>query len=130
MHNDVLLRFRNTGPACDLTSYPLIALKRGQPDVPSQPGVPGPANWDYRSVALPNGATAQIVVAAIHACLTSTAQRYNTLRITMQGGGTITVTLPQHNPSPDPAQNGQDLTLPLGPKCPPFVGLYHAPGAP
>jgi len=127
--NDVLLGLNNTGPDCDLTDYPLTAVKPGQPDVPSQPGVPG-SPWDDRSIALPNGATAQLVVAAIHACLTSTTQRYNTLRITMPGGGTLTVTLPQHNQSPDPAQSGQDLTLPVSPTCPPYVGLFHPPSAP
>ncbi len=127
--NDLLLRFKNAGAACDLTSYALVARKAGQPDVASQPVIPGPANWDARSIALPSGATAQIVVVAIHACLTSTTQRYNRLRVTMPGGGTLTVTLPQDNPSPDPAQHGQNLTLPVSTSCPPYVGHYQYPGA-
>jgi hypothetical protein len=120
---DDQLTFTNTGDACTISGHPaLVASAPDQADVAGQPGNFGTLT-DDGPIVLAHGSTAQLVVAANHAC--TATHRYTTLTIAMPGGGSVVVTLPTQNASPDPNQNGRDLTLGIGPSCPPYVGAFH-----
>ncbi|MGO9872782.1 MAG: hypothetical protein ACLPVY_03200 [Acidimicrobiia bacterium] len=121
-----LLRFTNTGTTCTLSGYPpVVAAAPGRPDIPAQPGIPVFPAWNGTPIAIPHGSTAQLLVAAL-VCYTDTptTSPYTALTVTMPGGGSIMVTLPNKNVSPNPDQNGRDLTLQIGPSCPPHAGYF------
>jgi len=123
---DDLLQFTNTGDTCELSGYPtLVAAAPGQPDVQAKPGIPVFPPWNGNSIVLPHRSTAQLLVAALE-CFggTATTYPYTTLTVAMPGGGSVKVTLPTRNASPNPDQNGHNLTLRISPSCPPYVGYF------
>jgi len=123
---DDLLQFTNTGDTCELSGYPrLVAAAAGKPDVQAKRGIPVFPSWNAKSIVLTHGSTAQLLVAALE-CSGGTAATYpyTTLTVAMPGGGSVQVTLSTHNASPNPDQNGRNLTLRISPSCPPYVGYF------
>jgi len=122
---DDLLRFTNTGATCELSGYPaVVAASQGKPDVQGKPGVPVFPPWNGNSIVLPHGSTARLIVAAVHSCADTATYPYTTLTVAMPGRGSVVVTLPTDNVSPNPDQNGHNLTLRISPSCPPYVGYF------
>jgi hypothetical protein len=124
-----LLRFTNTGTTCMLSGYPpVVAVAPGRPEIPAHPEIPVLPAWNGAPIVIPHGSTAQLLVAAL-VCDSNTAvtHPYTALAVAMPGGGSVNVTLPTRNVSPNPDQNGRDLTLQIGPSCPPYVGYFTRP---
>jgi hypothetical protein len=122
---DDLLQFTNTGNTCELSGYPtLVATAPGQPDLQAKPGIPVFPPWNGNATVLPHGSTARLPVAAVHSCTDASTASYTTLSVAMPGGGSVKVTLPTRNASPNPDQNGHNLTLQISSSCPPYVGYF------
>jgi hypothetical protein len=123
---DDLLRFTNMGDTCELSGHPaLVVAAPGQPVVQARPGIPVFPPWNRKAIVLARGSTARLLVAAVE-CYGGTVATYpyTTLTVAMPGGGSVNVTLPSRIVSSNPDQNGHNLTLQVGPSCPPRVGYF------
>jgi hypothetical protein len=123
--DDITLDVTDTSHiACQVSGYPTaVAAASGLVDVTATSGVPGTAS-DRQPVILSPGQSAQILVAASHSCWPPPTHRYDALRVTMPGGGTIDFVLPSHSESTNPDQAGRDLTLLVDSTCPPAIGYF------
>lgn len=119
--DDIAVTVTNTARvSCVLAGSPSVVMTAaGLSPVGGRPGIPG-LSGGSGPVQLRPGSSARFVVAATVACYPSPASRYNHLRFSVPGGGTLSVILPSHTGS------GHDLTLPVSRACAPRVGDFTA----